>query len=383
MRWLLKESCGRHTMYKFMALRRLADRRARNLLLLSRSGVQNPKAQELVKQLRARDVQVMSPSCDISDSESLQRALDECRSQMPPFKGCVQAAMVLRDALFEAMSHHAWQEALASKVQGSWNLHNQLPPGMDFFFMLSSIAGIIGIRGQTNYAAGNTFQDALARYRVGQGEKATAVDLGVRGFTGAVVDDARLHERFMSQSILAPITEPEIHALLDLYCNPQLASPSPSSALTCQTTVRISPNLDKAGPEEAAWLNKPMLRHLHLQNGGGSGNNKSNTSQIDGTNTAMVLNSAQSLAEANEAVSYGLTARLSKALFIAVEEIDADKPLHQYGVDSLVAVELRSWFAKELQADIAVFDILESATITSIGQLATSKSKLTKEKWSS
>lgn len=270
----------------------------------------------------------MTPSCDISDPESLQRALDECRSQTPPFKGCVQAAMVLRDALFEAMSNHAWQEALASKVQGSWNLHNQLPSGMDFFFMLSSIAGIIGIRGQTNYAAGNTFQDALARYRVGQGEKATAVDLGVIGFTGAVVDDARLHEKFMSQSILAPITEPEIHALLDLYCNPQLASPSPSSALTCQTTVRISPNLDKAGPEEAAWLNKPMLRHLHLQNGfGGSGNNKSNTSQIDGTNIAMVLNSAQSLAEVNEAVSYGLTARLSKALSIAVEKIDADKPL--------------------------------------------------------
>ena len=370
----------------------LADRGARNLLLLSRSGLQTSKAQELVKQLRARDVQVMAPSCDISDPESLQRALDDCRSQMPPFKGCIQAAMVLRDALFEAMSHQAWQEALASKVQGSWNLHNQLPTGMDFFIMLSSVAGIFGMKGQANYAAGNTFQDALARYRVGQGEKATAVDLGVIGFTGAVVDDARLQKRVLSKSILTPITEPEVHALLDLYCNPNpsqsLSSSSSSrtgSALTCQTTVRICPNVNNAGPGEVVWLNKPMLREVFMQNGsGGSSNSNNKTSQIDNTNFAVVFDSAQSLTEARDAVIHGLTARLSKALTIPIAEIDADKPLHQYGVDSLVAVELRSWFAKELQADIAVFDILGSATITSVGQLATSKSKLAKEKtWSS
>ena len=128
-----------------------------------------------------------------------------------------------------------------------------------------------------------------------------------------------------------------------------------------------------------------MLREVFMQNGsGGSSNSNNKTSQIDNTNFAVVFDSAQSLTEARDAVIHGLTARLSKALTIPIAEIDADKPLHQYGVDSLVAVELRSWFAKELQADIAVFDILGSATITSVGQLATSKSKLAKEKtWSS
>ena len=354
----------------------LADRGARNLLLLSRSGLQSPKAQELVKQLQAREVRIMIQSCDVSNQESLQKVLDRCRQQMAPIKGCIQAAMVLRDALYETMSHQSWHEALAPKVQGSWNLHNQLPSGMDFFVMLSSIAGIFGMKGQANYAAGNTFQDALARYRVGLGEKATSVDLGVIGFTGAVVDNARLQERILSNSVLTPITEPEIHALLDLYCDPQA---TPYTALTCQTTVRISPNLDKVGSEDATWLNKPMFRHLCLQDGSGS----SNTAEATNTNVAALLIQAQSLMEANEAVIHGLTARLSKALSIPVTEIDTDKPLHQYGVDSLVAVELRSWFAKDLHADIAVFDILGSATARSVAQLATSKSKLTKEKtWS-
>lgn len=73
--------------------------------------------------------------------------------------------------------------------------------------------------------------------------------------------------------------------------------------------------------------------------------------------------------------------KLSKALSIPAAELDVDKPLVQYGVDSLVAVELRSWFAKEMEADIAVFDIVGNATVTSVGQLAASKSRLTREKW--
>lgn len=64
------------------------------------------------------------------------------------------------------------------KVDGSWNLHTLLPSGMDFFVLLSSLAGVGGSHGQSNYAAGNTYQDALALHRTSQGEKAMSMDLG-------------------------------------------------------------------------------------------------------------------------------------------------------------------------------------------------------------
>lgn len=77
------------------------------------------------------------------------------------------------------MQYQDW--VLASKVKtiGSWNLHRLLPSThMDFFIFLSSAAGVIGNRGQSNYAAGNAFQDALARYRSARGMRTVSLDLG-------------------------------------------------------------------------------------------------------------------------------------------------------------------------------------------------------------
>ena len=233
--------------------------------------------------------------------------------------------------------------------------------------MLSSISGLVGTTGQANYAAGNTFQDALARHRVGLGEKATALDLGVFDFAGAVAEDAQLRDILIANMGLEPVTEPQLHALLDYYCDPQASLQSTSD---CQVTVGLSPSAT-----QASWLKKPMFRHLtaHELASGSHGASSS---------VSASLQQAESLASASALVTEAIAQKLSQALSISVGDIDSNKPLHQYGVDSLVAVELRSWFAKELQSEMAVFDILGGATLTSIAQLATSKSKLCKDSWS-
>ncbi|KAJ6127372.1 hypothetical protein N7523_002984 [Penicillium sp. IBT 18751x] len=345
----------------------LADRGARHLLLLSRSGGYSEKSRVLIDTLKDKGVDVVAPACDVSDGTLLQHVLQEYTSQMPPIKGCIQAAMVLRDALFENISHQSWHESISPKVQGSWNLHKHLPHGMDFFIMLSSISGLVGTVGQANYAAGNTFQDALARHRVGLGEKATALDLGVFDFAGAVAEDAQLRDILIANMGLEPVTESQLHALLDYYCDPRATLQSMSD---CQVTVGLSPSAT-----QAPWLRKPMFRQLtaHEIVSGTHGASSSVSASIQ---------RAESLASATTLVTEAIAQKLSQALSIAVGDIDSNKPLHQYGVDSLVAVELRSWFAKELQSEMAVFDILGGATLTSIAQLATSKSKLCKESWS-
>lgn len=120
--------------------------------------------------------------------------------------------MVLADSLFHKMSHGQWEAATRPKVQGkqqarhvprspsTWelpwltvcvrvrvtgsrNLHELLPDDVDFFVVLSSLAGIIGSVLQGNYAAGNALQDALVHYRRSKGLAAQGLDLGVmRGF---------------------------------------------------------------------------------------------------------------------------------------------------------------------------------------------------------
>jgi aryl carrier-like protein len=53
----------------------------------------------------------------------------------------------------------------------------------------------------------------------------------------------------------------------------------------------------------------------------------------------------------------------------------------EYGLDSLVAVELRNWFAKNVQADVAIFDILGGSTIKALGATVASKSQFRRADW--
>ncbi|KGO73766.1 Acyl transferase/acyl hydrolase/lysophospholipase [Penicillium italicum] len=344
----------------------LADQGARHLLLLSRSGAQSEKSKDLIKHLELKGVMVLAPSCDISNGESLDNALRESQSQMPRIKGCIQAAMVSRDACFEEMSYQFWQESISPKVQGSWNLHRNLPQEMDFFILLSSLSGLLGSTGQANHAAGNTFHDALARYRARLGEKATSLDLGLCDFAGAVPDNGRPKELLPGNHGLAPVTEAQFHALLAKYCDPRIGISTP---LDCQTVVGLSP---RALSDKKHWQDNPLVRHLitneRLEGKEGS--------LLRSTKGAGSLIQAETLADANAAVLELSTEKLSKTVSMAMADVDANTPLHQYGVDSLVAVELRDWFAEELQAELGVFEILGGATLASVSQLAAKKSNL-------
>jgi hypothetical protein len=352
------------------------QRGARNLILLSRSGGGSREAQDLIGELASHEARARAHACNIGDLTALKIALDECLLDMPPVKGCIQASMVLKDATFEGMSFESWEAATLPKVQGSWNLHTVLPTGMDFFVMLSSIAGIFGSRGQSNYAAGNTFQDALARYRVGIGEKGSALDLGVFLSAGILSENTGLRERFKAKSAFNPVAESELFALLDYYCNPAEQHCTP---LRCQTVigVGIAPGLRDRGIDMAYWLKKASFRQVIL----GKIQDEPGAVEAEQVNFQGLFAAASSLDEAGKAVTEALVKKLAKTLSLTQEELDPNKPMHSYGVDSLVAVELRNWFSKEPRADVAIFDILGGATISTVCVMAAAKSKCRKSEW--
>lgn len=74
----------------------MADRGARNLILLSRSGPRNETAITFRKELEDRGVTVVTPACDITGLSSLELALAQCMQTMPSIKGCFQATAVLK-----------------------------------------------------------------------------------------------------------------------------------------------------------------------------------------------------------------------------------------------------------------------------------------------
>nr|ANM86508.1 putative type I PKS [Cladonia uncialis subsp. uncialis] len=356
----------------------MASRGARNLILLSRSSPRTDAAALLLEELRAQNVYVEARACDITSSEALARVLTALGEKMPPIKGCTQGAMVLKDAVFEKMIFDDWGTALALKLDGSRNLHELLPSGLDFFIMLSCVVGIHGSAGQANYASGGTYQDSLARHRISKGQKATVLDLGWMASDGMITESDFLSKAFKTSGVMMRIDSTEYLALLDYYCSParEVATPLASQIMVGLETPAA---LQAKGADVPALLQRPTFRHMHPM---GIDETFTAIGSSEGTTDyAVAFTNAGSAAEAGEVVVESLTQKLSKALSIPPGDTDTSKPLHSYGVDSLLAVELRSWFAKELKADVVIFEIMGGASFAAVAAVVASKSSFRQASW--
>ncbi|KAM0545786.1 hypothetical protein ACHAPJ_011210 [Fusarium lateritium] len=346
---------------------------ARHLCFLSRSGAASVQAKTLVSDLKTRGVNVYVIESDVSDETSLQDALNICSKTMPPVKGVIHAAMVLRDAIFENMSHQQWVESLRPKVQGTANLNKNLPADLDFFILLSSFSGFIGNRGQSNYAAGCAYQDAVAEARQKLGLKALSIDLGI------IRDVGVLAEKDIPKSIIPwvkpfGIGEKELHLLIKLAIGSQLAPDWRSRNAQVITGLATGATAHSSGVSpyylEDPRFSRVAVRHLEDEADSTIGAEKGISAQL--------LATATTTAEAQQAVSSILLEHLGKLLQIPTTEIDMSRPLFTYGVDSLVAMEMRNWIVTEFKSDLALFDITAHVPITDLVSSITAKSELMK-----
>ncbi|KAK4695141.1 hypothetical protein P7C71_g2555, partial [Lecanoromycetidae sp. Uapishka_2] len=345
----------------------LADLGARHICFISRSGDASKPAQQLIKDLENRKVQTRVFKSDIADQQSLKKALQRCSNSMPNIKGVFQCAMVLRDALFERMTHDQWTSSLRPKVQGSWNLHTHLPHDLDFFIILSSFAGIFGNRSQSNYAAAGAYQDSLARYRRAQGLKAVTVDLPVMRDVGVIAEKGA-SDYLAEWEIPFGMRENELHALMTKI----IASEMKNSG---QIPAQIINGLVTGESARAAGIRRPFYfddaRFSKLAEHGASAEPQSNGGRLS---LREQLGDVDSVASAGRAVTDALVARVAKSLQNDPSEIDQGRPLHSYGVDSLVGVEIANWVFRETKVTVSVFDILATMSIAAFAKNLAEKS---------
>ncbi|KAJ0161927.1 Lovastatin diketide synthase LovF [Colletotrichum tanaceti] len=367
----------------------MASRGARNLILLSRRGgaVAEKPAIDLVRELESLGVDnVATPACDVADEEALRRVLTELAATMPPIKGCIQGCMVLQDNLFENMSVDEWKAATLPKVDGSENLCSLLADTVDFVVFLSSVVGLVGNPEQANYAAACALQDALARRLAARGVNAVSVDLPIVEGVGYVAEKPGLRNHLRSAG-WTHISEAEFHAVLDYHCRPAARDglgPHTADVARAQVVPRLWLPRETAveGRQTPSWSGDPLFSHLGLVETGEGGktedddNGAAATAGKTAANHGALLQGASSREEVAAVVLEALLLKTARMLGVGAANLEPSRPLHAYGIDSLTAVELRSWLAKELGADVSVFEVTDSSSIAQLAAVATKKSRL-------
>ncbi|KID74173.1 Reducing polyketide synthase hmp8 [Metarhizium brunneum] len=352
---------------------------ARRLCFFSRSGAASSEARALVKELEMQHrVRVLVCKGDVSDADTVSRVVQQCRAALGPIRGVIQCAMVLRDGLFERMAHDQWTESTRPKVQGTWNLHEQIPVS-DFFITLSSFAGVFGSRGQSNYAAAGAYEDAMAHHRQSLGQRAITIDLGIMRDVGVLAENG-ITDYLREWEEPFGIREPEFHALI------KSAIMSTTQPLTERSVVQIPTGLATARSAQAAGISTPFyfddarfsILAQTRTSAGASSAAGSGDADAGKVSVRTQLSQAHSVAEAAAAVQTVLLERVARTLQSSVAEIDPSRPLHSYGVDSLVAVETVKWMFKTLDAKLTVFDVLSNVSITALCEKIASMSTLVK-----
>ena len=255
------------------------------------------------------------------------------------------------------MTHDQWEHAILPKVAGSINLHKHLP-NLGFFIMLSSLTGVAGNVSQSNYAAGNTFQDALARHRTANSQAAVTIDLGAVMSVGYVAEgDESLRNRVERTVGSNFITIDQLLQIIeDAIRSPPHGKLDESQIVTCLADY-------DALPEGSLLKKDPRFRTLQLNRSGTVASSAVSGAVSGGIDDLVQKLSKATGLEATELANAALVSKLAVLFNLPSSEIDTNLPLAHYGVDSLVAVELRNWLSSAIKAKVTIFEILQTKSV--------------------
>ncbi len=311
----------------------LVSKGARHLALIARQPAA-AEAEQRLQILRKQGVTVNVFMADVSSRNELAAAIGGIRSTMPPVRGVLHAAGVLDDGLIENLTAERFCKVLRVKAGGAWHLHELFADWpLDWFVLYSSAAALIGAPGQANHAAANAFLDALAQARHGLGLPALSINWGPWAVHGAAAGE---RIAFLEQRGWAPIMAVQAFQALEKF----LLSGVPQAAmfqLNFEAWQGYYP--DSAHSGFLASLNR--LPHSTAVK------TRSRTPQ-----------ETQSL----------LVAQAADVLHCPPKTIDPSRPLREFGLDSLRALELRNRIQTALGIHLPATIMWRYPAISSLSQ---------------
>jgi NADPH:quinone reductase-like Zn-dependent oxidoreductase/SAM-dependent methyltransferase/acyl carrier protein len=194
------------------AARWLGEHGAGRIVLIGRRGI-TAETEPVLAFLRERGVTVVAAAVDVSDEAALVSLLRQLRATGAPIRGVLHSAGVLDDAAILSQDRQRFERVFAPKVTGTYLLdrHTRGDP-LDWFVAFSSIAAVLGARGQANHSAANAFLDAVALERRRRGLPALSINWGPWSEIGAALDRGAA-ERLAERGVTALTTAQGFQAL--------------------------------------------------------------------------------------------------------------------------------------------------------------------------
>ena len=281
-----------------------------------------------------------------------------------------------QDKLFEQISAAEYTSIVSPKINGAYNLHNSLldiacrSPNMnsvsanttngkmktkdnlDFFISLSSAAGILGTRGQAVYAGTSTFLGSFSHYRNAQGLAASTIHLGAVAEVGYVAEKKERRDAIRSTYGDKGLTEAEFLAFLRAAMENQQGQPEIWTSLAIGSSAGTGANMPY-------WALDAKFSHLRRGAMDASSAQLHQTAgEKDSVPILQQLKSAPTLETLRAVIAEDLRQKLASLLMIEATDIDEAKPVVTWGLDSLVAVEMRNWVAREMACPIQLLDLM-------------------------
>lgn len=339
---------GRH-----LARRLASAHGVRDLVLVSRRGMDAPGAQELVSELAGLGAQATVVACDVAELESVKSVLGLFDRRERPLRGIVHAAGAQDNGVMSDMTPARLATALGAKMGGAWHLHQlartmDLDADLDLFVMLSSTFGVVGMPGHAGYAAANAFLDALAHLRRARGLPATSIAYGA--WEGEGMAAGMMEKKEKNAGTLAHLAR----LGLDSHTPEQgleLFEAAVRSGRALTVAAALDPERLRNYYEEQGHSAPPLYRSLLPgQDGHGTGSGTGGRVQhqgppLRGRNLRTALSGAAG-EQHFEIVLGTVRETVADALgFERPDDVDVSRPLQDIGIDSLTAVLVRNQLA--------------------------------------
>lgn len=308
-------------------------------IVLSSRSQPTPEALEMIERIRAIGADVVVDCGDITEAETARRLVATATATGLPVRGVLHLAAVIEDATLTNITDELIERDWAPKVYGAWNLHTATASQpLDWFCSFSSAAALVGSPGQGAYAAANSWLDAFTRWRRARGLPATAIAWGAWAQIGRAT---ALADR--ADAAIAP--DEGAYALEALLRHDR--------ACTGYAPITATPWL-------AAFAQRSPFAEAFRSNGQSA------------TGTSRLR------AELEELTLDEWPTRLRRLIsdqvsLILRRNIDPDRPLSEYGLDSLGGLELLTRIQTETGIRVTPADIASIGTIRGLAELLCSK----------